>query len=82
MKYRFTVWNCLILVLIPVIAYILINQEGKEPGLILAALFMIPILIVGAVIDIALQVFISNRKTLAVVEIIALVALMVISNIR
>jgi len=80
MRYKLTVWNGIIIILIPVIAYILIRKT-EEPNTVLAAAFMIPILIIGAVIDLVLQVFIKNRKYLAAIEIISLIAIIIISNI-
>jgi hypothetical protein len=80
MKYRLTVWNTIIVLLIPYIGYVLITEDAS-PTDIVGAAYMIPIVILGAVIDFIFQVGIKNRIVLAIVEIVSLVAIVIINNL-
>lgn len=79
MKYNFTVWNIIIALLIPCVVYILIRRNA-DPGTIMGAAYLIPVLIIGGLIDLVLQFAIKNRKTLAIVEIITLVTIIIINK--
>jgi hypothetical protein len=77
MKYKLTVWNVIIVFLIPFITFTLLSKDA-DPNTVIAAAYLIPILIIGALIDLVLQILIKNRKTLAIVEIVSLTAIIVI----
>jgi len=81
-KYRFTVWNTLIIVLIPVISYILLRQNDFAPNSVLGAGLLIPVVIVGATIDLILQVIVKNNKVLAVLETSLLIIIIIVNNMR
>ena len=80
MKYNFTVWNTIIALLIPVVAYILIRQDA-DPNTIMGAGYLAAILIAGAAIDLVLQILIRNRKRLAIVEIVSLLMIIIINKL-
>jgi hypothetical protein len=80
MKYKFTVWNVIIALLIPFVVVILIKKD-TNPNTVLGAAYLIPVLVVGAVIDLLLQVLIKNRKVLAIVELVSLVTIIIINQL-
>ena len=80
MKYQLTVWNGIIVALIPIVVVILIKKD-TDPNTTLGAAYLIPILLAGAVIDLILQLFIRNRKILAIVEIVCLAAIIIINQL-
>lgn len=80
MKYKFTIWNVIIALLIPYIIIILVKKDA-DPNTALGAAYLIPIIIVGALIDLLLQMLIKSRKVLAIIELVSLVTIMIINQL-
>lgn len=69
----------MIALFIPYVVYVLIRHDA-DPGTIMGAAYLIPILIAGAAIDLVLQKLVKNRKRLAMVEIISLLMIIMINK--
>lgn len=80
MNYRLTVWNFLI-VLLAAYATLILIEGNADPSTQMGAAYLIPILIVGLIIDFILQQLIRNRKVLAIVEAISLATIIIINSL-
>jgi len=79
MRYRFTVWNVIIAIVVPYV--IVIMLRSSDANQYLGAAYSIPFLLAGLIIDLVLQYAIKNRKTLAIVEIVSLAAILIINQL-
>ena len=79
MKYRFSVWNIIIALLLFYVVYIFV-KPAANPTTVMGVAYLIPVLIAGAIIDLILQMVIKNRRLLALVETISLIIIVVINQ--
>lgn len=80
MKYNLTIWNILIGLYLPYVIFTLV-RGGGDPGRYIGAAYALPVLIIGALIDLLAQQVIPNRRLLAILEIVSLVAIVIINKL-